>query len=98
MSTIAGSTMPLEIVADTAVPNVKAAMKLKNAAQATASVGVNTRVDTIVAIELAASWKPLRKSKTSARKMMKITSAKRRPVALGIGALAGAAGFAAAFD
>jgi hypothetical protein len=39
----------------TAVPKVKAAMKLKNAAQMTALPGVSTRVDTTVAIELAAS-------------------------------------------
>jgi hypothetical protein len=32
---------------------------LKNAAQATATRGDRTRVDTTVAIELAASWKPL---------------------------------------
>jgi hypothetical protein len=32
---------------------------LKNAAQITAFPGVRTRVDTTVAIEFAASWKPL---------------------------------------
>ena len=37
-------------------------MKLKNAAQATAVCGRSTRVDTIVAIEFAASCTPLRKS------------------------------------
>ena len=34
-------------------------MKLKNAAHTTACPGDRTRVDTIVAIEFAASWKPL---------------------------------------
>ena len=41
-------------------------MKLKNAAQSTAYCGRSTRVDTIVAIELAASCNPLRKSNSSA--------------------------------
>src|SRR4051812_47466407 len=62
-STDEGSTSPFEIVAETAVPKTKAATKLKNAAQMTACVGDSTRVETIVAIEFAASWKPLRKSK-----------------------------------
>ena len=43
----------------TAVPARNAAAKLKKAAQMTALPGVRTRVDTTVAIELAASWKPL---------------------------------------
>ena len=37
-------------------------MKLKNAAQATAYCGRSTRVETMVAMELAASCRPLRKS------------------------------------
>ena len=41
-------------------------MKLKNAAQNTAYCGRSTRVDTMVAIELAASCRPLRKSNSSA--------------------------------
>ena len=41
-------------------------MKLKKAAQATAYCGRSTRVDTMVAIELAASFMPLRKSNASA--------------------------------
>ena len=53
------STSPLPTVLATAVPNVNAATKLKKAAQMTALPGVRTRVDTIVAIELAASWNPL---------------------------------------
>jgi len=39
----------------TPVPKVKAATKLKKAAQQTAWNGVSTRVETMVAIELAAS-------------------------------------------
>ena len=37
-------------------------MKLKKAAQQTASCGLSTRVETTVAIELAASCRPFRKS------------------------------------
>jgi len=47
---------------------------LKKAAQATAMRGDSTRVETTVAMELAASWNPFRKSKTSASRMMKMTS------------------------
>ena len=53
------SIMPEPTVLATAVPKVNAATKLKNAAQMTALPGDSTRVDTTVAIELAASWKPL---------------------------------------
>ena len=42
------------MVAATAVPKMPKAMKLKKAAQTTAWNGFRTRVDTIVAIELAA--------------------------------------------
>ena len=41
-------------------------MKLKNAAHMTAYRGLNTRVETMVAMEFAASCKPLRKSNASA--------------------------------
>lgn len=57
--TMVMSTMPEPTVLATAVPKTKAAMKLKNAAQTTACPGLSTRVETTVAIELAASWKPL---------------------------------------
>jgi hypothetical protein len=43
------------MVLATAVPKVKAATKLKKAAQITAILGDKTRVETTVAIELAAS-------------------------------------------
>ena len=53
------SIIPEPTVVATAVPKVNAATKLKNAAQMTALPGDSTRVDTTVAIEFAASWKPL---------------------------------------
>src|SRR4051794_28331328 len=63
---------PLPIVFATATPNTKAATKFQNAAQATACTGRSTRVATTVAIEFAASWNPLLKSKTSARRMVRM--------------------------
>ena len=72
-STIVGSTIPLPIVLATCVSKAKAATKLKKAAQTTATCGERTRVETTVAMEFAASWKPLMKSKTSATTMMKTT-------------------------
>jgi hypothetical protein len=44
------------------VPTTKTAPKLNTAAHSTAICGVKTRVATTVAIEFAASWKPLMKS------------------------------------
>src|SRR4029453_2917577 len=70
--TIERSIIPLPRVFATWVPSTNAATKLKNAAQSTATWGVSTRVETTVAIELAASWKPFRKSKASATMMMKM--------------------------
>src|SRR5437588_10733721 len=58
----------LEMVAATLSGKRMKAAKLKNAAQATAHHGLSTRVDTIVAIELAASCSPLRKSNVSAKR------------------------------
>ena len=52
---MAGSMMPLPTVAATSRPKNRKAMKLKNAAHSTAHCGRITRVDTIVAMELAAS-------------------------------------------
>ena len=54
-STTSMSINPLPIVLATAVPTTNAAMKLKNAAQNTATPGVSTLVDTTVAMELALS-------------------------------------------
>src|SRR5512145_3493953 len=79
-STIAGLTIPLAIVFATAVVKTNAAMKLKNAAQATAKLGERTRVDTTVAIEFAASWKPLMKSKASATRIIARTNQTESPI------------------
>ena len=65
-TTIAGSMIPLPIVVATARPKKRNEMKLKKAAQSTANCGLSTRVETTVAIELAASCRPFRKSKASA--------------------------------
>jgi hypothetical protein len=69
-----GSTTPLAIVLATCVPSTAKAAKLKKPAHSTAIFGVRTRVDTTVAMEFAASWKPLMKSKVRARTMMTQTS------------------------
>ena len=65
-STTPALTMPVPTVCATWSPNTAKAMKLKNAAQITAVCGRSTRVATTVAIELAASWRPFRKSNSSA--------------------------------
>ena len=62
----APSMMPVPIVSATCRPKNRKAMKLKKAAQTTAYCGRSTRVETMVAMELAASCRPLRKSKASA--------------------------------
>src|SRR5579864_9385757 len=62
--------MPLPMVLATAVPRKNAARKLNAAAQATASFGDSTRVETTVAMLLAESWKPLRKSKINATRIV----------------------------
>src|ERR1043165_2270929 len=58
--------MPVPMVLATCSPNTANATKLKNAAQNTAYCGRSTLVETMVAIELAASCSPLRKSNSSA--------------------------------
>ncbi len=72
--------IPLPIVAATlsSPPQSTGAaeMKLKKAAQATAMSGESTRVETTVAMEFAASWKPLMKSKASATAMSRTTMAR----------------------
>src|SRR5271155_1919808 len=60
-------TIPLPSVFATAVPNTNAATKFQNAAHTTARNGVNTRVDTTVAMELAASCQPLENSNARVR-------------------------------
>src|SRR5215216_7271066 len=75
--TTSGSTV-LPTVLATCVWKTRKAMKLNRAAQRTASRGVSTRVETTVAIELAASWKPLVKSNTSASRTMAMTERRAR--------------------
>jgi len=58
-SLTAVGSMILPTVLATCVRKTRKAMKLKKAAQTTASLGFSTLVETTVAIELAASWKPL---------------------------------------
>src|SRR5919109_3942472 len=72
-----GSTV-LPTVLATPVWKTRKATKLKKAAQITAARGVSTRVETTVAIELAASWKPLVKSNTSASTTMATTATSAR--------------------
>ena len=69
------------MVLATAVPNMRKATKLKNAAQRTACLGDRTLVETIVEMELAASCMPLVKSKTRATRMIKIINSKLKSTA-----------------
>src|SRR5262249_1469599 len=69
------STRSPAMVWATRVPNSAKATKLKNAAQMTATPGESTRVDTTVAIELAASCQPFATSKMSATAMMSVIKA-----------------------
>ena len=82
-STIFGSMMPEPTVLATLSPKKRKAMKLKNAAHITARRGDRTRVDTIVAIELAASCSPFRRSNSSATAI----SAKSRCSGMAVSAL-----------
>ena len=59
--------MPIVVATDNL--KKKNAVQLKKAAHMTACSGLKTLVATIVAIELAASWKPLVNSKIKARKI-----------------------------
>src|SRR4051794_33085491 len=63
-------------------PNTRNATKLKNAAHTTAHCGRSTRVDTTVAIEFAASWKPFMKSNASASAIRNTIISNPTPVAL----------------
>src|SRR5689334_20839695 len=78
-SMMAGSTMPLPTVAATCRPKNRKAMKLKNAAQITAICGLIAPVETIVAMELAASWKPFMKSKARATTTRKTSASMLMP-------------------
>ena len=68
------TTTSLAMVLATFVPKKRKAMKLKVAAHRTAWRGERTRVDTTVAMELAASWNPLTKSKPSATRTTKTSA------------------------
>src|SRR5579859_816480 len=61
-------TRPFPMVLATAVPKKKAAMKFQKAAHATAVKGFRTRVETTVAMELAASCQPFENSKARVRR------------------------------
>src|SRR5919106_3783174 len=75
--TTAESTIWPTVLA-TWVWKTRKATKLNSAAQTTATRGASTRVETTVAIELAASWKPLEKSNTSASTTMATTVTRAR--------------------
>src|SRR5207253_8801273 len=71
--TISVRMIPFWIALATSSPAVNAAVKLKNAAHTTAARGLNTRVPTIVAMELAESWKPFMKSNMKATRTIAMT-------------------------
>ena len=73
-STTPGLAMPLPTVAATLRWKMKMATKLKKAANTTAWAGLSTPVDTTVAMELAASWKPFMKSNTRASATSSMTT------------------------
>src|SRR6266511_3033931 len=75
LTTCASTVLPTVLA--TWVLNTMKATKLKTAAQITATRGVSTLVETTVAIELAASWKPLVKSNSSASATIAATTVAR---------------------
>src|ERR1043166_411294 len=81
--TISASTMPRPTVSATCRPNTRKAMKLKKAAQTTAVCGLSTRVDTTVAMALAASFMPLKKSNASATPISPTSSGNASPGSIG---------------
>ena len=68
--------MPLPTVAATLSWKMKIATTLKKAANSTACCGLSTPVETTVAIELAASWKPFMKSNATASTTSSATTQK----------------------
>src|SRR5947209_17986594 len=70
--------MPVPMVLATCSPNTANATKVKKAAQNTAYRGRSTRVETMVAIELAASCRPFRKSNASATAISPIKTGRAR--------------------
>src|SRR5688572_29400314 len=79
LSTNEASMMPLPTVAATLCSNTANANTLKNAAQSTACQGLSTPVDTTVAMEFAASWKPFMKSNASASSTRKTSVSETAP-------------------
>src|ERR1700730_3782850 len=79
-SITSSATIP---VPTTCSPKKRKATKLKNAAQITAYCGRSTRVETTVAIELAASCSPLRASNVSAIAMSAIRAKELRATSIG---------------
>src|SRR6187200_510086 len=79
LSTNVGSTMPLPIVDATAKWKKNTATTLKNAAQSTACQGLSTPVETTVAMEFAASWKPFMKSNANASAISRISERETVP-------------------
>src|SRR4029453_11869773 len=71
-----GIAMPLPMVAATERWKMNSAMKLNEAANRMACCGFRTPVDTTVAMEFAASWKPFMKSNTTASTTSKTTTQK----------------------
>ena len=63
-------TISLPMVLATGTPKTNNATKLKNAAHITAFFGERIRVETIVAMEFAASFMPLTKSKVRAARIV----------------------------
>ena len=84
-STTAAAMMPVPSVLATCRPKNRKAMKLKNAAQATAYCGRSTRVETMVAIELAASCSPFRKSNASATAIRPISTGRDSTASIWLG-------------
>src|SRR5438552_11171898 len=72
-----GSTMPFPTVVATAVPEI-APTKLNTPAIITATNGDRTRVPTMVAMALAASWNPFTNSNKSPRMTMTASSRNAR--------------------
>src|SRR5829696_7178770 len=87
--TASGFTIPLPTVVATAVPEI-APRKLSTPAISTAAPGGSTRVATMVAMALAASWKPLTNSNASPSTMISRSSVKAVSIAQARGAGRGA--------
>ena len=79
LSTNAGSMMPLPTVAATVSSKKANASTLNTAAQITACQGLSTCVETTVAMEFAASWKPFMKSNASASNTSSISVSETEP-------------------